>query len=362
MKLRQRQVKLAKKEKRSQMKEASKWAASDAGSDSDSDSGAGTPPVRAASNTGDVEVDNPKTVSPANEPAEENAHTPSPSDLQPAAALTSQTPTMAPGESSPSAPAYSAHTPVGHHAMECAVTSANLSSPAEKTPLEGPGNLQASHDLKPLIPEKPADDAPVTQSTRQESSSSITTAAAALDSVPITALFRPTLSQRLGSWFGRMFGSRASKKEKLNCLLMDEGSHVLEAYLVGSSRGRGCEPIKLPLGHEQLKNGLARTLRATNKGEPSSSSSPWPTLHNLSVFERGMVDNVVKFASRASRHQRTCVAIQECKTEGQLPSYLLFFSLAEPLPAVQFKDAVGRKFGFPYELCREWKVSDSLPI
>ena len=375
VKLRQRQVKLAKKEQYRQMREGRtrKWGASDE-TDSDSDDGDddddGPSSVNgAASHARIAESGNSNPVpptsqsaSPATQPAGETTQAMPPSSLGPspppvmvppvvlAAASTSQSQTTAPG---PTAPPYSAHTPVGHHGMEFAPMPGNMSHPAEKSTLGGQEIPQGSHELKPLIPAMPVDDAKAAQSNQQASPGSNTTAATALELAPITALFRPTFSQRVGSWFS----SLASNKNKLNQVLADQGSTVLEAYLVGGSGTR--QPIKIPLSHEQLKTGLARTLRANNKGK--SSSSPFPTLLNLTVFERGIVDRLVRFACKASPHQRTCVAIQQCKTEGQLPSYLAFFSLAEPLPAVQLKDAIGRKFSFPYQLCKEWNVSDQRP-
>jgi hypothetical protein len=148
-----------------------------------------------------------------------------------------------------------------------------------------------------------------------------------------------TFANLIPNWVQGIFGSSEP--------MADSASVDLEAYIAEPTTASA--PVKIPLGHERLKFGLSR-VQKNKKG------STWFRYMDMNSVQRGIVDEVVKFAKTQSHHVRTCIAVEEFKREGHPRSYLIFFSLAEPPKSVSLKDAVGRQFSFPYELCRDWEV------
>ncbi|KAK0625784.1 hypothetical protein B0T14DRAFT_508586 [Immersiella caudata] len=143
-------------------------------------------------------------------------------------------------------------------------------------------------------------------------------------------------------WIKHMFGSSPSA---------DQASNNLEAYIAEPSRAT--TPTKIPLGHERLKFGLKSFYN-------SKTSSAWMNYMDMDSEQRSIVDDVVKFARIQSPHVRTCVGVEEFKRHGQPSEYLVILSLVEPPRPLSFKDAVGRKFLFPFEFCKNWEDMQAL--
>ncbi|KAK3378965.1 hypothetical protein B0T24DRAFT_694254 [Lasiosphaeria ovina] len=239
-------------------------------------------------------------------------------------------------ELSSSAPPYSPHAHVGHQAFPvpgpATGVNAIMAGPSSKEkPTSGD---EKTADWKGLIPDTPSsnsDDATMDQDAFDVKAS------LPADPASVSALFRPSFSDRIAGFFRGIVG----KQDKLKS--MKDG--VLEAYLVSTDDAR---PVPLPFGHQQLKEGLARALRKKNGSSLNGFLA-------MSPSKRKLVDRVIKgWSYHGTPCVRTCIAIDECRIEGQLPSYILFFSVAEPQAPIVFRDALGRRFKFPYEICKEW--------
>ena len=59
---------------------------------------------------------------------------------------------------------------------------------------------------------------------------------------------------------------------------------------------------------------------------------------------------------RRDSRERTCVAVGLNKEYGA-ERIMLFFLVGAPVEPIHFKDAVGRKYTFPYEQARTFPVS-----
>ncbi|KAH8889095.1 hypothetical protein GQ53DRAFT_843159 [Thozetella sp. PMI_491] len=152
--------------------------------------------------------------------------------------------------------------------------------------------------------------------------------------------FRSRFPSFIRGWAHSVFG-------KDNGFLADISSTDLEAY-VADYDGLD-KPSKVPFGHQRLKYGLNRVL-GSKKGDS------WPSYLTASSHQRAVIDKVTKFANTQSARERTFLAIEECKKPGQPASYVVFFSLGEPAAPIYFKDAVGRKYEFAYQVCKEWQA------
>ncbi|KAK0651009.1 hypothetical protein B0T16DRAFT_403014 [Cercophora newfieldiana] len=147
----------------------------------------------------------------------------------------------------------------------------------------------------------------------------------------------PSAFRIIPKWLTHIFGSSSPPA--------DTTSSDLEAYI--ATAARASSPLKVPLGDERLKFGLKSLYN-------NKTSSAWLNYLDMSAEQRGIVDDVIKFARFQSPHVRTCVGVEEFKRHGEPSEYLIFLSLAEPLRPVSFKDCVGRKFLFPFEFCKNW--------
>ncbi|KAK3986141.1 hypothetical protein QBC44DRAFT_333870 [Cladorrhinum sp. PSN332] len=143
----------------------------------------------------------------------------------------------------------------------------------------------------------------------------------------------------LGRWLNAIRGKR--NDDRLN----EVQSQELEAWVIHD--GTTGTPIKVPFGHQRLKQGLNRLLR-------NSKTEPWNCYMNLTPQQREIIDHVTKFANCPGSQIRTCVAFDEIKKDGQAASYVVFFSLTPGRCSLHFKDAIGRKFAFPFELVKTW--------
>jgi len=148
------------------------------------------------------------------------------------------------------------------------------------------------------------------------------------------------LPEFLASWTATVFGSSER-------FLTDTPSDDLEAYIVEA--GTPDSPVKLPFGHQRLALGLKQTMEARR-------GSLWHQYVQMSPTQRGLVDQVAKYARTQSPHVRTCLGIQQYKVGGKRAYYLIFFSLGEPPLPIHFQDCIGRKFKFPFEQCKVWEV------
>ncbi|KAK0623727.1 hypothetical protein B0T14DRAFT_495159 [Immersiella caudata] len=148
----------------------------------------------------------------------------------------------------------------------------------------------------------------------------------------------------LRDWAPSIFGSPSK-------FLSDTPSDELEAYM--TEQGAADVPAKIPFGHQRLAFGLKRTLKAKH-------GSTWQQYVQMTPTQRQLVDQVTKFARVQSGHVRTCLGVQEIKTEGKQPCYLIFFSLSEPPLPIYFTDCLGRNFKVPFEHCKAWDDMRSL--
>ncbi|KAK4442302.1 hypothetical protein QBC34DRAFT_418936 [Podospora aff. communis PSN243] len=143
-------------------------------------------------------------------------------------------------------------------------------------------------------------------------------------------------------WIQNIFGSGPATGQSDN---------NLEAYI--AEPARATTPTKVPLGDERLKFGLKSLYK-------NKTSSVWLNYMDMDSQQRGVVEDVVKFARNQSPHARTCVGVEEFKRDGQPSEYLVILSLADPPRPLAFKDAIGRKFLFPFEFCKHWEDMQTL--
>ncbi|KAK4221806.1 hypothetical protein QBC38DRAFT_402718 [Podospora fimiseda] len=120
----------------------------------------------------------------------------------------------------------------------------------------------------------------------------------------------------------------------------------LEAWSI-SSDDLNSIPTKLPYTHQQLKVSLKRLQR---KKHTTPGTGSWPPAIPMTPAQRVLIDKTITAARRSSPRIRTCIAVQ-----AEPGCYIIYFSLGEPELPVYFKDAVGRKFKFPYELVKHWE-------
>ncbi|KAK4165555.1 hypothetical protein QBC43DRAFT_208366, partial [Cladorrhinum sp. PSN259] len=142
----------------------------------------------------------------------------------------------------------------------------------------------------------------------------------------------------LGRWCNTIFSRRNSNP------LAEVKSQELEAWVFQPGP---TDPIRIPFGHQRLKQGMKRVLS-------KNGTEPWNAYINFTPEQRAMVDDVTKFANNTTDHIRTCIAFDQVKKDGQFPSYIVFFSLKTSERPLKFKDAVGRKYTFPFALCNNW--------
>ncbi|KAK3368388.1 hypothetical protein B0H63DRAFT_528757 [Podospora didyma] len=162
------------------------------------------------------------------------------------------------------------------------------------------------------------------------------------DAVPESAPVSPSskFSTRFSKWIKNMFGSADNS-------LGGTSSQELEAYTLGASTSASDVPLKVPFGQQELKVAL-------KKAQKGKKGSTWYSYVDMTAAQRRVVSGVANFARHEVKHERTCIGMEEHKKDGLIAEYLIFFSLPEPQLPVLFKCAVGRKFSFPYEHCKNY--------
>ena len=170
------------------------------------------------------------------------------------------------------------------------------------------------------------------------------------DDKEVEILSLPVYESRFGmlpSWLTDLFGRR-------NKFFRDWESQTLEAFFVHKS-----SPVllKLPFGHQRLTFGLKRLMKK-NKG------LSWDQYISLDPQHHQQLNRAVINAKQLDSRGRTFLAIEVHKKKPCLDAerMLVFFSLGAPVEPVHLTDCVGRKFCFPFERCRTWKVSFQNPL
>jgi len=139
------------------------------------------------------------------------------------------------------------------------------------------------------------------------------------------------------SWFSGMFGQSTK-------LTNDWESQTLEAFIVPEN-SHGI--LKVPFGHQNLTQGLRRMKK---------QCLPWDQYTSLPSQHHKRINQAVLEAKKLDSRERTCVAVGLNKEYGP-ERLMLFFLVGAPVEPIHLKDAVGRKYTFPYEQARTWPVS-----
>jgi Ubiquitin-like domain len=142
------------------------------------------------------------------------------------------------------------------------------------------------------------------------------------------------------SWLRGMFGQS-------NKLSNDWESQTLEAYIIPEN-SQGI--LKVPFGHQSLAQGLRRMKK---------QCLPWDQYTALGSQHHKRINQAVIDAKRLDARERTCVAVGLNKEFGS-ERIMLFFLVGSPVEPIHLKDAVGRKYSFPFEQARTWTAS--LPL
>lgn len=139
------------------------------------------------------------------------------------------------------------------------------------------------------------------------------------------------------AWLTGMFGGS-------NKLSNDWESQTLEAFIIPEN-SHGI--LKVPFGHQNLTQGLRRIKK---------QSLPWDQYTALGSQHHKRINQAVLEAKKLDERERTCVAVGLNKEYGA-ERIMLFFLVGAPVEPIQFKDAVGRKYTFPYEHARTLPAS-----
>lgn len=104
-------------------------------------------------------------------------------------------------------------------------------------------------------------------------------------------------------------------------------------------------------GLEQIKDAqcAAEKQAADQAADEKAKAEALVELENLKADALEEQEKIKKDAARAAEKQKE--EAEKGSAEATRPSR------PPPLDPVRFKDAVGRKFNFPFELCRTWAVS-----
>lgn len=142
----------------------------------------------------------------------------------------------------------------------------------------------------------------------------------------------------LPSWLKNLFGKNDKR------FTHDWESPTLECFIVSEE----FKLLKLPFGHQRLTYGLRRTQRKIGL--------TWDQYMTLDSPHKKEISKAINKAKALDSRQRTCIAIgAQKKSEDDF--VVLFMALGPKVEPIKFKDAVGRKFTFPYESCKTWAVS-----
>jgi hypothetical protein len=193
-------------------------------------------------------------------------------------------------------------------------------------------------DAKPVnpAPEKPqADSATKEDKPKDESDKTqpLATDTAAISSLPGFQ----SKNSAFPSWLKGIFGQS-------NKLSNDWESQTIEAYIIPENSQ---SLLKVPFGHQNLTQGLKKMKK---------QCLSWDQYTALGSQHHQRINQAVLEAKRSDDRERTCVAIGINKEFGS-ERIMLYFLVGARLQPVLFKDAVGRKFSFPYEHARTWPVS-----
>jgi len=140
-------------------------------------------------------------------------------------------------------------------------------------------------------------------------------------------------------WFSGIFGQSTK-------LSNDWESQTLEAYIIPENSSA---LLKVPFGHLGLAQGLKKMKK---------QCVPWDQYTSLGSKHHKRINQAVLEAKRLDSRERTCISVSLNKDFGA-ERIMLFFLVGAPVEPIHFKDAVGRKFSFPYEQARTWPVSIS---
>lgn len=138
-------------------------------------------------------------------------------------------------------------------------------------------------------------------------------------------------------WFSGIFGQSTK-------LANDWESQTLEAYILPENSQT---LLRVPFGHQNLTQGLKRMKK---------QCIPWDQYTSLGSQHHNRINQAVVQAKRVDSRERTCISVSLNKDYGA-ERIMLFFLVGSPVEPIHFKDAVGRKFTFPYEQARTWPVS-----
>lgn len=131
----------------------------------------------------------------------------------------------------------------------------------------------------------------------------------------------------------------------------DYESTKLEAYI---SYGVGLQlPMKLPFGHRRLQYGLKRA----NKKDKTT----FDRFVTSNTLLHRTIDDVVREANKRQKRARTLLTYTLTAHDDGRRSTIVFFSIQPEKQPVAFEDAVGRKYTLPFELCKNWEVSEAVP-
>lgn len=112
-------------------------------------------------------------------------------------------------------------------------------------------------------------------------------------------------------------------------------------------------PVKLPFGHRRLQYGLKRTekRKETTFNRYVSSKT---VMHKI-------IDDVVREANRKQKRERTLLTYSVFENGANQHFMVAFFSIQPEKQPIAFKDAVGREYILPFQLCKNWEVSETIP-
>jgi len=194
-------------------------------------------------------------------------------------------------------------------------------------PGDPPKEPQAEPQAEPpaATDDKPKDDAAEPQATE-----------AVVSVVPAS---KPSL---FSSWFTGMFGQSTKVSN-------DWESQALEAFIIPEN-SHGI--LKVPFGHQSLTQGLRRMKK---------QCLPWDQYTSLPSQHHKRINQAVLEAKKLDSRERTCVAVGLNKEYGP-ERLMLFFLVGAPVEPIHLKDAVGRKYTFPYEQARTWPVSLDISV
>jgi hypothetical protein len=139
------------------------------------------------------------------------------------------------------------------------------------------------------------------------------------------------------SWLTGMFGQSTKLSNEWE-------SQTLEAFILPeNSTGL----LKVPFGHQNLTQGLKRMKK---------QCLPWDQYTALGSQHHKRISQAVAEAKKLDSRERTCLAVGLNKEYGP-ERLMVFFLVGAPVEPIHLKDAVGRKYTFPYEQARTWPVS-----